>query len=266
MPTLLLLLAALHAAPLTTTAEQAVTAVTDDEHGLAVRLAEQALAELPQATAPVPTQDLATLYQVLGAVGVFTQDPALTFRGFSGACAVDPAWFNDRLGPLAKSQWSATCAADAGSASLSVAPLPAGAQLYVDGRAQPEPSLTLRPGPHLIQIMAEGQAPFARALTLDDGQAATVVPGFAPVAEVKEHHLTAFGVGGAAAGVGALILGGITLAKEAKLRKGMDDGTYTYATRDQLLSDYAQYANLRTASLVLGGVGVVGVGLHFAFR
>ncbi|MFH1467542.1 MAG: PEGA domain-containing protein [Pseudomonadota bacterium] len=264
MPTPLLLLAALHAAPLTTTAEQAVTAVTDDEHGLAVRLAEQALAELPQATAPVPTQDLATLYQVLGAVGVFTQDPALTTRGFTGACAVDPAWFNDRLGPLAKSQWSATCAADAGSASLTVAPLPAGAQLYVDGRAHERGDLTLRPGPHLVQVLSEGHEPLARALTLEDGQSATVDTGLTP--PPKEHHLTAFGVGGAAAGVGALVLGGVTLAKEAKLRKGMDEGTYTYANRDDLLSDYAAYANLRTASLVLGGVGAVGIGLHFAFR
>jgi hypothetical protein len=56
------------------------------------------------------------------------------------------------------------------------------------------------------------------------------------------------------------------MAKDAKLQKGMDDGTYTYANRDDLLSDYAACANLRTASLVLGGVGVVGIGLHFAFR
>ena len=151
-------------------AERAVVALTDADFKLAGRLADDGLSALSCAKRVVDGEDLATLWQVKGAVAVYTGQTTQGEEWMAQAAAVNPYWFNERLGAPVQEVWTAQVEALANPASLTVWPLPDGSTLYVDGRPQRQAKLELFAGTHLVQVAEGAEVLYAEEVTLSASQ------------------------------------------------------------------------------------------------
>lgn len=244
-------------------AERAASAITDGETQVARDFCEQGLDKVPSLDTPLTKRDLANLYLVMGAVEVYEAAPDQAQEHLAAACALDPKWFNDRLGSKVKTAWEQACTTLEGEASVAVAPIPNGSEAYLDGALVSGKTTSTTPGKHLVQVIGANHEPFNRLLTLSANQHAEIDP---KLVDDDKKKVTPFLVGGGGAALAGLALGGVAFAMDRRISSDIDEGAYTYENRDDLLSDYARYHKLRTTSIVLGGVGVAGLGLHLAFR
>lgn len=151
-------------------AERAVVALTGADFELAERLADEGLSILSCAPRVVDPQDVATLWQVKGAVGVYSQDMDKAEQALAQAAAVYPDWFNERLGAPVQGVWSEQVATLGEPVTLTVWPLPDESSLYVDGIQYQDPRVPLHPGVHLVQVADGADVLFAQELTLSAGQ------------------------------------------------------------------------------------------------
>jgi len=155
--------------------DAAVTAVTDDELGEASRLADEGLANLVcQSRVPDP-EDIASLYQVQGAVGVYSDKPQLADRALRQAKATYPAYFNERLGGSVKTVFDNQQAV--GEGTLTAWPVPDEGVLYVDGLARAEQPVALSPGTHLVQVALGAEVAYVDVIELADGQLIELATG-----------------------------------------------------------------------------------------
>ncbi|MFH1466698.1 MAG: hypothetical protein ABIO70_20095 [Pseudomonadota bacterium] len=185
-----------------------VTAVTDAEYASAAERAQTTLDGMGTWTTPPAPADLAALWQILGAVGLYDHRDDLIVPSLTQACAVDPEHFQDRLGPQVQSQWEAACRHVEASASLAVGPLRAESVLWVDGRQVASPA-ALAPGQHLVQVLTPEREPFVAVVDLCAGQSASLDTGLVlpRVPHPARHAALAGGAGvslAAAAVLGAL--------------------------------------------------------------
>lgn len=153
----------------------AVTAVTDDELGEASRLAQEGLDNLVCQERVVDPEDIASLHQVQGAVGVYSNQPRLADEALQQAKAVYPAWFNDRLGGSVKTVWDHQ--PTSGEATLTAWPIPDEGVLYVDGLARAEQPVALSPGRHLVQVAVGAEVAYVDLVDLADGQLIELATG-----------------------------------------------------------------------------------------
>lgn len=185
-------------------AERAVVALTDADFKLAGRLADDGLSALSCAKRVVDGEDLATLWQVKGAVAVYTGQTTQGEQWMAQAAAVNPYWFNERLGAPVQEVWTAQVEALANPANLTVWPLPDGSTLYVDGRPQQQAKLELFAGKHLVQVAEGAEVLYAEEVTLSASETSRVETGLAePTLDAPPRWpwLVAGGAGLAGAGV-----------------------------------------------------------------
>ncbi|MFH1466704.1 MAG: hypothetical protein ABIO70_20125 [Pseudomonadota bacterium] len=193
------------AADLPVVVDQLVTAVTDAEYAAAAERARATLDAMPSWTTPPAPADLAALWQVLGAVGIYDRQDALIAPSLAQACAVDPEHFQDRLGPQVQSQWEAACRHVEASASLAVGPLRAESVLWVDGRQLASPA-ALAPGQHLVQVLTPERDPFVAVVDLAAGQSASLDTGLVlPRVPHPARHAALAGGAGASLAAGAVL-------------------------------------------------------------
>ena len=160
-------------------AERAVIALTDADFKLSGRLADEGLSALACAKRVVDGEDLATLWQVKGAVAIYTGQTTQGEELMAQAAAANPYWFNERLGAPVEEVWRVQVEALADPASLTVWPLPDGSTLYVDGRPQREPKVALFAGKHLVQVAQGAEVLYAQEVTLSASETARVETGLA---------------------------------------------------------------------------------------
>ncbi|MCK6520316.1 hypothetical protein L6R49_02640 [Myxococcota bacterium] len=157
--------------------EYAVGSVTDLDLDDARRVAEAAILNLGCLQRVADPQDLATLWQVLGASDVYDGNTAAAAPDFAQAAAVAPGFFNDRLGPEPRAAWEAAAQTVTGEVTLDVWPISGNAVLYIDGVIREERPVTLAPGAHLIQVAVGADVVFGRVITMEAGQSARVETG-----------------------------------------------------------------------------------------
>ncbi|MCP4803916.1 MAG: hypothetical protein GY913_14485 [Proteobacteria bacterium] len=234
-------------------AEKAVVAVTDDELDLASRLAKEGLASLAcQPRVPSP-EDLATLHQVRGAVGVYGGNDALAESALTQAKSTYPGWFNDRLGSGVRTVWEA--ASPAGESQVTVWPVPDDGVLYIDGQARSEQPVVVPTGSRLIQVAVGAEVAFVQVVELTDGQEMEFATGL-PEPTSDRRILTPWLVGPLLGGAatGGLVYGASTLEPELARHSDRGDLDQLRSTRrDQMLlvGGGAATAVLGAASLVL---------------
>ncbi len=151
-------------------AEDAVAAVTDDELSYARDIVNTTLARLDCVARVADPQDLATLYQARAAAAFYAQPQLLWSADLQAAAAVNPGWFNERLGPELRLAWEGASVGVSGQATIYAVPIPDDGILYVDGHpadSQPWPVL---PGPHLVQVAVGAEVGYAWSGELVDGQ------------------------------------------------------------------------------------------------
>lgn len=185
-------------------AERAVVALSDADFKLAGRLADEGIDAVACAKRVVDGEDLATLWQVKGAVAVYTGQTEQGAELMVQAAAVNPYWFNERLGAPVQEVWEQAVAAQANPATLTVWPLPDGSTLYVDGRPQRDPKLELFAGVHLVQVAEGAEVLYAQEVTLGASETLRVETGLAePTLDAPPRWpwLVAGGAGLAGAGV-----------------------------------------------------------------
>ncbi len=188
-------------------AEQVVTAITDGEYAQARQRVDGVVQRLESLERPPAPEDLATLWQSLGAIGVYDAEQAALVRpSFDQACAILPGWFNERLGGMARQQWEAGCAEIQPTATLEITSVLEQSAVYIDGRPVSERQLALAPGLHLVQVLTEGQLPYRALLELSEAQHTTVDAGLElePQPSAARHLSLSLGTGLVLAGAGVL--------------------------------------------------------------
>ena len=235
--------------------EKAVVAVTDDELDLASRLAKEGLDSLScQPRVPSP-EELATLYQVRGAVGVYGGNDALAESALAQAKSTHPGWFNDRLGSGVRTVWEAQT--PTGEGLVTVWPVPDDGVLYIDGQARSEQPVLVPAGSRLVQVAVGAEVAFVEVVQLADGQELEFATGL-PEPTADRRRFTPWLVGTL---VGAGAAGGLTggaASLHDDMESARDDGDLStlreHRGQQQLLVAGAG------AGLVVAGVTL---GLHF---
>jgi len=244
--------------------DQLVTAVTDGDYGAAAERARATLEATSSWSSPPAPQQLAALWQVLGAVGVYDGQDALISSSFAQACAIDTEHFEDRLGPRPRSQWEAACRHSEPSASLTVGPLRTDSVLWVDGRAQQASPVALVPGEHLIHVLTPEHEPFVASVKLEAQQQAIIDTGLllppVPPSGGGRHALLA-------TGTGASLLAGAALGVLAWQAHGTYSGAYdTCSEREcspesgMFIQQSWQQRNSYAAAAGIGGGLAIGLG------
>ena len=250
-------------------AEQVVTAITDGEYAQARQQVDVAVRQLDQLEQPPVPQDLATLWQSLGAIGVYDpEQSALTSASFHQACAVLPGWFNERLGGMARQQWEAACAESQATASLEIASVLDRSAIYIDGQQSEERRFELAPGTHLVQVLTEGETPFQAVLSLVEAQHATLDAGLvAPQPAGTVRHLS-LGAGTGLALAGAALLGWLALDAHGSWQQAGDTCSQTYGGCSQASIDQIGALGGRRSGLGVAaascGLFAVGLGVTLA--
>ncbi len=242
--------------PLGPTAAHAVDLVIEDELDAAAREAWRGLGALECIEEVPRPEDLATLWQVLGAVEVYRGELALADDHLARAVAVHPGWFDDRLGQDVQEVWALVSAAAVASAGISAWPLPEGSVLYLDGVVRPGTPVELIPGRHIVQVIWDGAVAFQLVLELEDGQRAEIATGL-PEPQVARRGPSPWLIG---AGVAALGAAG-SYAAAARLDRSLPDLT----TVEELDADYLRVRQLGYGLAGgLTGVAALGLGVHLA--
>lgn len=235
----------------------AVTAVIDDELEQAIATSQAGVASLECADRVPNPEDLASLWQAMGTAQLSLGDLKGAEASLRQAAAVNPGWFNERLGPRARAAWAGVRVGE--PAALRASPMPATATLVVDGLPRQDQPVELAAGTHLVQVLDGEALVLTRVLTLEPGQSAELPTGL----EGPARH------GPQAAlwlGVASGVLAGGAYAGALWLDGQLDDAVADGST--DLL------ASRRQQSLILGygvapalAVGAVtGLTLHFALR
>lgn len=237
-------------------AARAVDLVIEDELDAAAREAWRGLGALECARDVPQPEDLATLWQVLGAVEIYRGEPALADDHLARSAAVHPGWFDDRLGQDVQEIWSAVSAASVPSAGMSVWPVPEGATLYLDGVVRPSTPVALAPGRHLVQVVQDEALVFHLVLELAEGQQAEIATGL-PEPAVARRGPSPWLIGAGVAALGAA--GSYAVASRI-------DASLPGATTVEDL-DEGYFRSRAVGYGVAGGLAgaaAVGVGLHVA--
>ncbi|HJN74885.1 MAG TPA: hypothetical protein QGF58_13210 [Myxococcota bacterium] len=188
--------------------DAAVTAVTDDELGEASRLAEEGLANLVcQSRVPDP-EDIASLYQVQGAAGVYSGRPQLADSALRQARVTYAGYFNERLGSSVQEVWEGL--EPAGSGTLTAWPIPDEGVLYVDGLARAEQPVALGAGTHLVQVALGAEVAYVDSIELADGQLLEMATGLPEPTKARRVSPWLIGTVSAAGLGGGLYAGAVT--------------------------------------------------------
>jgi len=237
-------------------ANSAVELVIDDELDAASRAAWDGLAALECLTRVPDPEDMATLWQVLGAIETYRGERELAAEHLARSAAVHPGWFNERLGQEVQEAWADATVALTDSAGLAVWPVPTGGLLLLDGVVRPPTSLDVAPGRHVVQVVVDEDLVYSLVLELADGQRAEIATGL-PEPEVAGSSVSPWLVGAGAAALAAA--GSYTAALVVDRR--LPEAT-TVSDLDQ------GYSTGRTMGYAvaggLAGVAVVGAGVHIA--
>ncbi len=179
-------------------AEDAVAAVTDDELAWAREIVGSTLGRLGCAARVADPQDLATLYQARAAAAFYATPQLDWTPDLQASTAMNPGWFNDRLGPELKLAWEAAASGVAGEALVTANPIPDDGVLYLDGQLREDQPVPLLPGPHLVQVAVGAEVGFAWTGELEDGQVLVLETGLPEPTEVRplrDNPLLVAGVG-----------------------------------------------------------------------
>jgi hypothetical protein len=234
-------------------AYDAVSLVLEDELEGAEARAREGIAGLEcMALVPAP-EDLARLWQVLGAIYVYRDMPELARPSLAQAAAVYPGWFEDDLGQPVREAWLAA-AAELETASMAVWPVPGGGLLFVDGVVRPNEPFDVPAGRHFVQITHDQEIAFSRTLDLAGGQHAEIATGL-PGPELGERGFSPFLLGAGAAAAGAVAAYSAGWAVDRTLE---DADTVQALDRRFWVGRSLGYT---AGGLALGAA--VGVGLHF---
>ncbi len=187
-------------------AEDAVAAVTDDEHAWAREIVDTTLARVSCLSRVADPEDLATLYLARAAAAFYATPRLPWVPDLLAAAALHPGWFNDRLGPDLRLEWEAASTKVTGEASLSAAPIPDDGVFYVDGVHRLDQPVSILPGPHLVQVSVGAEVAFAWFGELTDGQALALETGLPEPTRARpfrDNPLLVAGLGLGAATAGA---------------------------------------------------------------
>jgi hypothetical protein len=244
---------------LDTEVEYAVTHVTDLALDDARRVADTAILNLSCLQRVADPQDLATLWQVLGASDVYDGKITDASPDFVQAAVMAPGFFNDRLGPEPRAAWEAAAQTVSGEVVVEVWPISGNAVLYIDGVIRDEQPVTLPPGTHLIQVAVGADVVFGRALILEAGQSARVETGLPEPEREKAPVPLILGVASALGAAGAYT-GAVLIDRRLEGHSASGDA-------EALAQDRARSAMLGygvTPALMVGAAA--GITLHIRAR
>ncbi len=255
-------------------ARRAVDAVIEDELDTAKQVAWSALDGLDCLTTVPAPEDLASLSQALGAVGLFEGATATAEPNLAQAAAVHPGWFNERLGGEVQAAWQQAALGLRGEGWIVAEPISDGHSLYVDGVVHLEQPVGLLQGRHLVQVTDHGgRVAFVRTVDLAAGQSLALPTGLAaptaPLTTTEKRRMSPFLVGAIAAT--AVSVGGwaggyvVSAPYDAAVASGETGDLPEGTTADSLRAD-SQLARVLTWGLGAGGAGVAAIGgvLHVA--
>lgn len=230
--------------------DAAVTAVTDDELGDASRLAEEALANLVCQTRIVDPEDIASLYQVQGAVGVYSERPQLADSALRQARAVYPGYFNERLGGSVRAVWDNQSAPLGGT--LTAWPIPDDGVLYVDGLARVEQPVALSSGTHLVQVAVGAEVAYVDLVELTDSQLIEIATGLPEPTRARRVSPWLIGtVTGAAVG------GGLLAGSQYYDQSMLDEAAEEKPKLSTMDSARAASVGMFSGAIVAGAIGAV---------
>ncbi len=237
--------------------DQLVTAITDDELAYAEREARRAIRSLPCLSRVADPEDLASLWQVLGAAAIYGGRPEEARGALLQSQVVHPGWFNHRLGPEVRAAWEQAGAVLPGEATIQAWPIPDQALLYVDGTGREEQPVTVLAGTHLVQVAVGADVHLGQLLAVAPGEELLVETGLPEPSgfRLRDAPWLVAAAGG--------LLGGAAAATGAWYLDSRLDGATDLTTLRAL---YWGSVGLQAATAALGGVSVTGVVLHFRGR
>lgn len=157
-------------------AELSAISLSEGNFDKAMELSSDGLAALPCLERVVDPQDLATLWQVQGAVSVY-RDGGDGADALRQSHAAYPGWFNERLGAPVRKAWIQAGEGVEATAVLAVWPISDGHLLYVDGQLREEQPVMVAAGEHLIQVAVGAEVAFAQVLTVAGNEQRTIDTG-----------------------------------------------------------------------------------------
>jgi len=241
---------------LSAAAAEAVELVIEDELDAASRAAWAGLGALECLERVPDPEDLATLWQVLGAIETYRGEVELAATHLARSAAVHPGWFNEQLGQDVQEAWAQATIALSDSAGLAVWPVPTGGLLLLDGVVRPPTPLDVAPGRHVVQVMVDDQLVYSLVLELADGQRAEIATGL-PEPEVAGDGVSPWLVGAGVAALAAASSYGVAWTVDRRLPEAV---TVEDLDRGYVTGRAVGYA----VAGGLAGAAVVGAGVHIA--
>jgi hypothetical protein len=267
-----LLLTAAHAAPCAPPElgelEQQIAskALRDDLDG-ARSLFEEGVAGLPCLEVVVEPRALAGIWLASAATELYAGDEAAAAAASLQAAAIDPLYFNPRLGEALRATWAAQVAQLEFDGGVTLRLHEAGLSAFVDGGAVEAGEIPLVSGPRLVQIARDGVVIYGQTVVVEAGTFAPLETGLealpepdsaAPVAGRTRRMPPPLLLG---AGAAALAAGGSWVMAGDRQRQSQES--------TDLAEVDADFSAARTWSAVgfsLAGTAGACVALHVALR
>ena len=161
-------------------ADQAIALLLDSQFDRALEVTDETIAQLECLDHVADPSDLATIWQIRGAVGVYGDKPELVNSELQQAAAMNPGYFNAALGPKVRAEWVAAGADPGEPGRLTVVPIPDGGVLHIDGQPWTDQPALLTPGLHLVQVSVDQDVAFAHLLRLGPAMDITIETGLDP--------------------------------------------------------------------------------------
>jgi hypothetical protein len=240
-----------------TLAEQAVQHVAMDELDLASQRVAEAVDGLECLDRVPEPEHLVTLWQVRGAVGLFSGKAGMARDNLRIAKGMHPGWFNEDLGAEARTAWEA--ADPLGSATVTAWPIPDEGVLYIDGQLRTEQPVQLSAGPHLIQVAIGAEVHFADFAELADQQVLELATGLPEPSRRRRLGPWLLAAGGSAAAAGGAWTGAWLL--DAELEPLKDKGQLVEMEQARMGS-----LALAASSVALGVVSAGSIAMHVRWR
>ena len=161
-------------------ADQAIALLLDSQFDRALEVTDETIAQLECLEHVADPMDLATIWQIRGAVGVYGDKPALVNSELQQAAAMNPGYFNAALGPKVRAEWVAAGEDPGEPGRLTIQPIPDDGVLHIDGQPWTDQPALLTPGIHLIQVSVDQDVAFAKVVSLGPAMEITVETGLDP--------------------------------------------------------------------------------------
>ena len=183
------------------TSDAAIALLLDTQYDRVLEVTDDAIDRLICLDEVADPRDLASLWQVRGAVGYYGDRPELVKPALQQAAAMNPGYFNDALGPKVRAEWVAAGEDPGDPAQLTVGPIPDEGILHVDGQPWTDQPVLLTPGLHLVQVTVGQAVAYARVVQLTPGSEMALETGLDPA--TRRVKVTPWLVAAAGTGLGA---------------------------------------------------------------